>query len=68
MTGRSVAICRDGRGNLGEKGGGLATENEDIQLVEISTGEAFRQLDRGEIQDAKTIVGLMWLRFRIGSD
>lgn len=50
-----------------EKGGGLASENEDIQLTELSTGEAFRQLDRGEIQDAKTIIGLMWLRSQLGS-
>jgi nudix-type nucleoside diphosphatase (YffH/AdpP family) len=50
-----------------EKGGGLASENEDIQLIELSTSEAFRQLDRGEIEDAKTIIGLMWLRARLGS-
>lgn len=49
-----------------EKGGGLASENEDIQLIELSTAEAFRQLDRREIQDAKTIIGLMWLRARLG--
>lgn len=50
-----------------EKGGGLALENEDIELIELSTSEAFRQLDRGEIHDAKTIIGLMWLRARLGS-
>ena len=50
------------------KGGGLAAEDEDIQPIEISTSEAFGQLDRGEIQDAKTIVGLMWLRAKNGSD
>jgi nudix-type nucleoside diphosphatase (YffH/AdpP family) len=50
-----------------EKGGGLASENEDIQLVELSTGEAFARLDRGEIQDAKTIIALMWLRTRLVS-
>lgn len=49
------------------KGGGLASENEDIQLVELSTGEAFARLERGEIQDAKTIVALMWLRTRFVS-
>jgi ADP-ribose pyrophosphatase len=49
------------------KGGGLASENEDIQLVELSTGEAFARLERGEIQDAKTIIALMWLRTRLVS-
>ena len=49
------------------QGGGLDAENEDIKLIEISTGAAFGQLERGEIQDAKTIVGLMWLRTRLGS-
>jgi nudix-type nucleoside diphosphatase (YffH/AdpP family) len=49
-----------------EKGGGLAVENEDIRLLELSTVEAFGQLDRGEIRDAKTIVALMWLRGRLG--
>jgi nudix-type nucleoside diphosphatase (YffH/AdpP family) len=50
-----------------EKGGGLAAEGEDIRLLELSTAEAFGQLDRGEIHDAKTIVALMWLRARLGS-
>lgn len=49
-----------------EKGGGLASENEDIQLTELPVTEAFQKLDRGEIQDAKTIIGLMWLRRKIG--
>jgi ADP-ribose pyrophosphatase len=40
----------------------LATENEDIKVLEIPCAEAFRQVDEGEIVDAKTLVGLMWLR------
>jgi ADP-ribose pyrophosphatase len=48
-------------------GGGLVEEHEDIMLVELSATEAFRQLDRGEIVDAKTIIGLMWLRNRLAS-
>lgn len=51
-----------------EKGGGLAAENEDIRLIELSTAEAFGQLDRGDIHDAKTIVALLWLRARLGSE
>jgi nudix-type nucleoside diphosphatase (YffH/AdpP family) len=48
-----------------EKGGGLAAEGEDIRVLELSTTEAFDELDRGEIHDAKTIVALMWLRARL---
>ena len=36
-------------------GGGLADENEDIEVVEIA-------VDRGEIVDAKTLIALMWFR------
>ncbi len=46
------------------KGGGLAHENEDIQVLDLPLDEAFAQLDRGDIVDAKTIIGLMWLRER----
>ena len=41
--------------------GGLASENEDIKLIEIPVADAFGQLRRGEIADAKTIIALMWL-------
>jgi len=44
------------------KGGGLANENEDIQVLELSLEDALRQVERGEIADAKTIIGLMWLK------
>src|SRR5690349_5250706 len=43
-------------------GGGLASENEDIQIVEIGLPELWSSMDNGEIMDAKTIIGLMWLR------
>jgi ADP-ribose pyrophosphatase len=46
------------------KGGGLADENEDIKVLELPPEEAFRQVESGEIADAKTIIGLMWLRER----
>ena len=46
------------------KGGGLKDEDEDIEVVEVPLAEAFAQLDRGEIVDAKTIIGLQWLRAR----
>jgi hypothetical protein len=33
--------------------------------VELTLDQAWRALDRGEIADAKTIVGLQWLRRRL---
>jgi ADP-ribose pyrophosphatase len=45
-----------------ELGGGLAHESEDIQAVEFSLPELWGALDAGRIVDAKTMIGLMWLR------
>jgi nudix-type nucleoside diphosphatase (YffH/AdpP family) len=53
-------------GGPGGKGGGAAGENEDIALVELPLREAFRQIDAGEIVDAKTMIALMWLRAKSG--
>ena len=50
------------------KGGGLAEESEDVKVLELAPEEAFRQIDSGEIADAKTIIGLMWLKERMGRD
>ena len=46
-------------------GGGLASEEEDIQLVELSLPELWRALDTGVLVDAKTIVASMWLRKKL---
>lgn len=46
-------------------GGGLASENEDIQLIELSASELWNKLDNGTIADAKTIIGAMWLRRKL---
>lgn len=43
-------------------GGGLANEHEDIHLVEIPLDRLDEMLDGGEIADAKTLVGLLWLQ------
>jgi hypothetical protein len=43
-------------------GGGLDQEGEDIEIVEMSEQEVWRALDEHHIIDAKTLVGLMWLR------
>jgi nudix-type nucleoside diphosphatase (YffH/AdpP family) len=37
-------------------GGGVASEGEDIEVMEISIGEALSMIDRGQIVDAKTIM------------
>ncbi|MCB0213577.1 MAG: NUDIX hydrolase, partial [Anaerolineae bacterium] len=44
-----------------ESGGGLATEHEDIQIVEYTLPDAWQALAAGQIVDAKTIIALMWL-------
>lgn len=46
-------------------GGGLAEEHEDLDVLEMPYAEAFAMLDRGEIVDAKTLIGLMWLRSKM---
>jgi nudix-type nucleoside diphosphatase (YffH/AdpP family) len=46
-------------------GGGLASEGEDIQIVELSLPELWTALDSGELVDAKTIIAAMWLRRRL---
>jgi ADP-ribose pyrophosphatase len=45
-------------------GGGLEHEGEDIRLVELPVAEIFRRMDHGEINDAKTLIGLQWLRLQ----
>jgi len=47
-----------------DKGGGLSTEGENIQLLELPPKTAFSMLNAGEIFDAKTIIALQWLKTR----
>jgi ADP-ribose pyrophosphatase len=42
-------------------GGGLVAEGEDTQVVALPFMEALAAADRGEIQDAKTLVALQYL-------
>jgi nudix-type nucleoside diphosphatase (YffH/AdpP family) len=37
-------------------GGGLASENEDIEVLEIPFSEALQLIDNGQIKDAKSII------------
>ena len=47
--------------NPAGKGGGIVAEGEDTQAVVLPFAQALAMVDRGEIQDAKTIVGLLWV-------
>lgn len=46
-------------------GGGLETENEDIQTITFSFPELWAALESGQIVDAKTLVGILWLKNRL---
>ena len=46
--------------DLVSEGGGLVDEGEDIARVELDFDDAMRQVDAGEIVDAKTIMLLRW--------
>ena len=52
------------------KGGGLASEHEDIQLLRVSLSEALTMIQNGEIRDAKTIIALqqLYLLRRVSTD
>jgi ADP-ribose pyrophosphatase len=46
-------------------GGGVETEHEDIRVIEFSLPEVLEMLESGKIQDAKTLISLMWFRKKI---
>lgn len=52
-----VPITADDRDGVG---GGV--DGEDIRLLEPTVDDVGRALDAGEIHDAKTLIGLLWLR------
>jgi nudix-type nucleoside diphosphatase (YffH/AdpP family) len=43
-------------GDRVSRGGGVASEGEDIEVLEIALDEALAMVDRGEIVDAKTVL------------
>lgn len=45
-------------------GGGLAHENEDIEVVELPYEEVLERIAQGEITDAKTILAVQWLALK----
>jgi nudix-type nucleoside diphosphatase (YffH/AdpP family) len=42
-------------------GGGVIDEGEDIRLISMPIADAIAQAKSGQIQDAKTLIGLQWL-------
>ncbi len=45
-------------------GGGLASEHEDIEVMEMSFEDALHKIETGEIKDAKTIMLIQYLRIK----
>ena len=43
-------------------GGGIEHEGEDIDVIELPLGEALAMVERGEINDAKTVLLLQWMQ------
>jgi len=44
------------------EGGGLAHEQENIEVLELSVGQAMAMVDNGEIKDGKTIMLLQYIK------
>jgi len=47
-------------------GGGAPGEAEDIETLEVSKQELMEWLDSGKLTDAKTLVGVLWLKTKQG--
>ncbi len=47
-------------------GGGVAADQEYIEVVELPIGELFEALETGGVTDAKTIIALRWLQRELG--
>ena len=45
-------------------GGGLASEGEDIEVLEFTIEDVKTKLSRGEFNDAKTLIAVQWLMAR----
>jgi ADP-ribose pyrophosphatase len=66
ITSERIHLYYAETGDSVAKGGGLDEENEDIQVLELPLDEALRQIESGGIADGKTIIGLLWLKARMG--
>jgi GDP-mannose pyrophosphatase NudK len=47
-----------------DEGGGIAHEQENIEVIEIDFNDALKMIDTGEIKDAKTIMLLQYVRLK----
>lgn len=54
-----------GRNAKYKKTGGLISEGEDIRAEELTLRQALKKIESGEIMDAKTIIGIYWLKNRL---
>jgi nudix-type nucleoside diphosphatase (YffH/AdpP family) len=56
----SFFVATYGEADRTGRGGGLADEGEDIEVLEITLEAAVAMIGRGEIVDGKTILLLQW--------
>jgi len=49
----------------GYEGGGLASEHEDIRVIELPVNQVYEMVEQGLIEDAKTLVGLLYAKDRL---
>ena len=45
-------------------GGGLVSEGEDIEIVEVGLDQAASMMQQGRLQDAKTLIAIQWCLLR----
>lgn len=45
-----------------QSGGGVETEQEEIEVLELTIDEALVMIEQGEIKDAKTIMLLQYVK------
>jgi ADP-ribose pyrophosphatase len=48
------------------RGGGLASEHEDIRAIELPVKKVYGMIKKGLIEDAKTLIGLMYAKEKLG--
>lgn len=47
------------------KGGGHFDEGEEIEIIEIPFNQAYQMIETGEMQDAKSIILLLWAKINL---
>lgn len=55
----AAEVCEDMKKG---PGGGATGEEEDIEVLKVPAVAAFEMMDRGEINDGKSLVALQWFR------